>query len=128
MMRFAIFLIAVTCSGNAVSQQSFTAEEQIFAELYASYISKEMFVEICSEFEGDENYKNLFIQWTDMHKSDIAKGKNILTHHYSSHGVKIDKVFKGKIDAEREYFNTANEHDKASVCKRLASSISSDGN
>ncbi|MCG7567855.1 hypothetical protein MHM95_16405 [Pseudoalteromonas sp. CnMc7-15] len=119
MLKNNIFLTALFFSSCAISQPTLTLEENRVAEIYANYVSRKLYVELCSEHNPAENYHSRFEQWTNKNYADIDSGRLILTRYYSSRDSDIDYVFKWKTDAEGAYFREADEQEKLLVCKRL---------
>ena len=124
MWRVTILLTYLMFSGNAISQTPLTLEEKKIAEVYASYVSSQAFVELCSKFDAVKTYKDDFKKWADINQSDIEKGRIILSRYYSSQELEIDEVFKWKTDAEKKYFEAASNSKKIEVCKNLLASVS----
>ena len=124
MWRVTILFTYLMFSGSAISQTPLTFEEQKIAEVYASYVSSQAFVELCSNFDAVNTYKDAFKQWADINQSDIEKGQVILSRHYSSQELEVDEVFKWKTDAEIKYFKAASEKEKIQACENLLVSIS----
>ncbi|MBO9492426.1 hypothetical protein J7384_18840 [Endozoicomonas sp. G2_1] len=118
---------SLVLSSNAISQNQLTAEQQKVAEVYASYVSNQAFVTLCSKLDKVNDYEVLFKFWTSRDLQGIEQGKMILSHHYSSQNIEIDEVFKWKIDAEKNYFNASSKNEKIVACKNLLTSITNSG-
>ncbi len=119
MMKFKILLITLFFSFTAIAKPLLSAEEDRVAEIYANYVSHQLFVELCSEHNAAKNYQIEFDKWFEKNHRDITSGRLILTRHYSSQDLKIDDVFKWKTDAEAAYFKEATVDEKITTCKRL---------
>ena len=118
-----VLFISILFSCSAISTPKLTTEESRVAELYADYVSNQIFAGLCSKFSADNRYKVSFEKWRNKNDEDIASGEVILTHYYSSQDLNIYEVFKWKTDAEEVYFKEANEKEKSTICKRVADSF-----
>jgi hypothetical protein len=128
MRCLSVFFVSLLFTCAAVSQISLTKDEQKVGEVYADYVSNQLFVDLCSKFEDSRNYKEAFKHWIDKNQEDIKLGKVILTRHYSSQDIDIVDIFKWKTDAEKRYFEAAVEDEKTEVCKDFHASFSQNEN
>ncbi|MCF2859795.1 hypothetical protein L1286_20135 [Pseudoalteromonas sp. SMS1] len=124
MKRLTFVLFSALGSANAIAQQVLNQHDKVYAELYANYVSKAAFVAICSKFDGTKNYDKPFNKWVEKNKEDIAKGRAILTRHYSAQGADIDELFNWKTDAEMDFFKAGTQQEKLVICNRVITSIS----